>query len=326
VVKKNKKLIVSRYTFSKEKKKKGISFTAKIVSFTVAISVILTSVALLMLSKLPEDAFAGYFGVEEETMPAQTEQKKAIYCDYPRPDEYTEKKANRIQEIRYEEYLEHCYHPLKGEMDNVYIYDNRKVCYLTFDDGPSNITPEILDILKQYKVKATFFVQGRNAKAFPEIIKMIYEDGHSIGNHTYSHDYNSVYAETKEGFQNEVTACRDAIDKAIGKKYDNLLFRFPGGYTSLTNEKTKTLYREALSELGYKYIDWSCLTGDSNTTNPTQDYILDTLKYSISNTVTGDIVVLMHDSSTKQITADTLPKVIEYIYEQGYTFDVLKNK
>lgn len=320
---KTKKLFVARYSHKPDKKKKSDNTTIKIISVTCIICALLVATTVFFASRIPKEAYLQVFGTESGETQAKEEAPAFVY---PKPDDITRAKADRLREIRYEEYLTHIYTPLDGELDNVYLYDKEKKCYLTFDDGPSEITPQILDVLKQYKVKATFFVKGLNAAVYPQTVKMIYDAGHSIGNHTYSHDYNSVYAETKEGFQNEVTACRDAIDKAIGKKYDNLLFRFPGGYTSLTNETTKKLYRDSLKELGYKYIDWSCLTGDSNMENPTEDYIMETLRYSITNTRTGDIVVLLHDSATKQITADTLPKVIEYLYDQGYSFEVLTNK
>ena len=112
----------------------------------------------------------------------------------------------------------------------------------------------------------------------------------------------------------------EAINEALGESYDNLVFRFPGGYDSLTDEESKKTYRNILTELGYKYIDWSCLTGDSNTTEPTEKYLMDTLNMTIGHSVTGDIVVLMHDSPAK-----TLPKIIEYLYEEGYEFDILNN-
>ncbi len=319
-MRKKNKLFVARYTPYSKKRIGNMSYTAKVLTITAAICIVLVSATLIMASRIPREAFIRILWQKDAVSNAPQG-----YV-YPAPDTETRAKADRLREIRYEDYLTHIYTPLKGELDNVYIYDNEKKCYLTFDDGPSPITPLILDVLKQYKVKATFFVKGQNAAVYPDTLRKIHENGHSIGNHTYSHDYNTVYGETKVSFQKEVTACRDAIDKALGKKYKNLLFRFPGGYTSLTNEATKTLYRDALRELGYKYIDWSCLTGDSNTEYPTEQYLMDTLNFTISNTKTGDIVVLMHDAATKQITADTLPKVIEYIYEQGYTFDVLTNK
>lgn len=321
-MKKSNKLFVNRYVPYSKNRKKTNYFTVRLISITAVICTILLGTIIFIANQLPDGAFTEVlFNKSKKEIPA----KELVYI-FPKPDKITRAKADRLREIRYEDYLAHCYTPQNTEMDNVYIYDTTKKCYLTFDDGPSKITPQILDILKQYKVKATFFVQGHKAEANPDLIKQIYLEGHSIGNHTYSHDYSSVYNETKESFQKEVTDCRDAINKALGKEYKNLLFRFPGGYNSLTNETTKTLYRDALEELGYKYIDWNCLTGDSNTEFPTEEYLMNTLMSGVPNSLTGDIVVLLHDSATKQITADTLPKVIEYIYEQGYEFSVLTNQ
>ena len=144
-------------------------------------------------------------------------------------------------------------------------------------------------------------------------MKSIVDAGHSIGNHTYSHSYSNVYNSAQD-FRDEVQKGKSAINSALGYEYDNLIFRFPGGYDSLKNETTKINYRSILKSLGYKYIDWSSLTGDSNTTTPTADYIMYTLKHTANSSETGDTVVLMHDSGAKEITAKTLPNVIEYLY------------
>lgn len=317
-MKNNKKLFVTRYVPYASRCRRHDSFITRVVSVTAVLCVVLISISVALAKSLPKEAFVSML------KSADTEEVIESGYVYPKPTDDIRVKADRLREIRYEDYLDNCYTPLDGEMDNVYIYDYDKKCYLTFDDGPSSVTPIILDVLNQYKVKATFFVTGDRAKANPELIKSIHKGGHTIGNHSYSHDYASVY-DSKESFIKEVKNCRDAVDNALGEKYDNLVFRFPGGYTSLTDESTKLSYRNALKELGYKYIDWSCLTGDSNTTEPTWEYLMETLKFSIGSSVTGDIVVLMHDSPTKEITARTLPKIIEYLYEEGYEFETLKN-
>ncbi|MBO5008013.1 MAG: polysaccharide deacetylase [Clostridia bacterium] len=319
-MKKREKLFVSRYVPYSGKSREHNSFILQAIGITAIICIVILSITLSIARQIPKEVFVSLIKTEKTV---KEEKPKPQGYIYPQPDSDTRAKADRLREIRYEDYLMHCYNPTDAEMDNVYIFDNDKKCYLTFDDGPSDVTPAILDVLKQYKAKATFFVMGTRVEANPEIVKQIYDAGHAIGNHSYSHDYNSVY-ESKAAFKNEVKKCRDAINNAIGKEYTNLVFRFPGGYTSLTNDDTKSAYREALKELGYKYIDWSCLTGDSETTSPTPEFIMDTLRMSIGRSVTGDIVVLMHDSATKEITAKTLPKVIEYLYEQGYEFEVLK--
>ncbi len=314
-----KNFLSSSYQSSKRRPKTEDNFIPALVSITAVISFCLIFIAVMLLRDIPKDAFIRILSASTK---AQILQDDGFY--YPSPTEEIRIKADRLREIRYEDYLEHCYISLDAEMDNVYKYDYSKKCYLTFDDGPSSVTPQILDVLKLYKTKATFFVTGIQAKTNPSLIKEIVSQGHSIGNHTYSHDYSSVY-ESKHSFKNEVLNCKNAIDEALGYEYDNLVFRFPGGYDSLTDEESKLSYRQALSDVGYKYIDWSCLTGDSNTTEPTAEFIMETLKSTVGSSKTGDIVVLMHDSATKEITAKTLPKVIEYLYSEGYEFETLEN-
>ncbi len=322
-MKKNKKMFVSRYVPYAKKKKNGNFFVSNIIIITTLICILLTGTMVILANKIPKEEFKKIIKASF-TKEERNEAEKGYV--YPEPDEAVRIKADRLREIRYEDYLSRCYFPQEGEMDNVYVLDNHKKCYLTFDDGPSEMTPYLLDVLDKYKVKATFFVQGKNVNLHPKYTKAIYDAGHSIGNHTYSHIYEVIYSEKKADFKKEVTDCQNAIDNALGKKYENLIFRFPGGYDSLTKEETKKMYRDTLSEIGYKYIDWSCLTGDSNSTDPTKEDIMRTLEFSISNTKTGDIVVLMHDAETKKITVDTLPMVIEYLYSNGYEFDVLTNK
>ena len=301
------------------KRQKKDNFITRLVVATSIISVLLISVAVYLLSTLPREAFDLVWNASTSST------TKSLDIVLPKPDEETRQKADRLREIRYEDYLERSYKPLPAEMDNVYINDYDKKCYLTFDDGPSPVTETILDVLDKYKVKATFFVIGQRAEANPQLLKKIVSAGHSVGNHSYSHDYTSVYT-SGVTFRNEVEKCKKAIDTALGEEYNNLIFRFPGGYNSLQVESDMLSYREALSGLGYKYIDWSCLTGDSNTTDPTEELLMETLRCSIGSTKTGDIVVLMHDSATKEITAKALPKIIEYLYSEGYVFEALNNE
>ncbi len=323
-MKNNKKLYVQRFIPYAQQKKLHRITMLKNAGIAAVVCIIMIFGTVYATKKLPKDFHKNILKASAETKKENTEKKETSFI-FPKPSEDARKKAMRLKEIIEEDWNEHHYTPTDGEMDNVYIYDSQKICYLTFDDGPSSVTPQILDVLSQYKVKATFFVTGQQASAKPEIVKEIYNSGHTIGNHSYSHVYDDVYA-SADSFKNEVTNCQNAINKALGFEYKNLVFRFPGGYTSLTNGETKTNYREILKSIGYKYIDWSCLTGDSNTTDPTAEYLMSTLSYSIGNTKTGDIVVLMHDSPSKQITADSLPQIIEYLYSQGYKFETLKNE
>ena len=116
----------------------------------------------------------------------------------------------------------------KENLKNIY-HTDKKVAYLTFDDGPSNNTHQILDILKQNNIKATFFVLGSQVEIFPETTNRIYNEGHYIANHGYSHKYSEIY-QSPEQVLNEFNQCNQIVAKTINvPEYNSHLFRFPGG-------------------------------------------------------------------------------------------------
>ena len=135
-MRKNQKLFVSRYMPYGKSKKKHDNYTFKLISITALICTILIGTMVILARQLPKNAFVTVLMGNKSK---QAEPEKELYV-YPEPDDSTRAKANRLREIRYEDYLSHCYTPLSGELDNVYVYDNHKKCYLTFDDGPSTIT------------------------------------------------------------------------------------------------------------------------------------------------------------------------------------------
>ena len=116
----------------------------------------------------------------------------------------------------------------RKNIENIY-HSETKRAFLTFDDGPSAVTPTILEVLKQENVKASFFVLGSRVEDMPDIIKRIYEEGHYIANHGYSHTYSAIYS-SPQAVLDEYNKCNEAVKKAIGKQeYNSHLFRFPGG-------------------------------------------------------------------------------------------------
>ena len=116
----------------------------------------------------------------------------------------------------------------KENLKKIY-YNGNKKAYLTFDDGPSQNTKDILDILKQNNIKATFFVLGSQVKVFPETTNRIYNEGHYIANHGCSHKYSSIY-QTPEQILNEYNECNQIVANTINvPEYNSHLFRFPGG-------------------------------------------------------------------------------------------------
>lgn len=205
-----------------------------------------------------------------------------------------------------------------------------KIAYLTFDDGPSPVTPHILDTLKKYQVKATFFVVGRYVPGNEAILKRAVAEGHAIGGHTYSHDYQVVYKST-EAFFADLEKGNQLIEKAIGTK--PVLFRYPGGSTNTVSLKyqdpkrynsQKTVMSAIKAEAnkkGYTFIDWNVTNGDARSNQYTAQQALATIKQQVKSQ--KEIVVLMHDASTKTPTAQSLPEVITFLKSKGYRFEVI---
>lgn len=197
------------------------------------------------------------------------------------------------------------------------IKGNEKVCYLTFDDGPTpNVTPKVLDILKAENVKATFFVIGKYVDAYPEIVKRAYDEGHFIANHTYDHNNNVLY-KSDENFINEIKKTDLAISNAIGISYSSHIFRFPNGYMSPNNRQNKKRVVELLPKINYTYIDWNCLNNDS-VKKYSKEQLLSNFKKSVKNKNT--LVVLMHDTKFASDSSMALKDSIEYLKSLGYSF------
>ncbi len=195
-----------------------------------------------------------------------------------------------------------------------------KVLYLTFDDGPSaKVTPQILDILKKYNVKATFFIIAKNAEQNPDLLKRIAEEGHMIANHSYSHELDVIYSD-REAFREEVLSARDTLMNIVGPENYADIFRFPGG--AFTNQREE--FKEVLIEENIPFVNWNCLTGDAETQNPVPAKLLERAKSSANQSGSDALIMLMHDAGAKQATADSLPGLIEHFKNQGYRFDSLK--
>lgn len=213
----------------------------------------------------------------------------------------------------------------KNNIKHIYSSETNRV-FLTFDDGPSDNTTEILKILQNYGIKANFFVLGTRVEVMPEKVKEIYEQGHFIGNHGYSHVYESIYS-SSQSVLDEYNKTNELIQKALGNyNFKTKLFRFPGGLVGGKYEEIKKQAEQILEQNQILNVDWNALTGDSESTKPTAEKIM----YNLQKTAGGkkSVVLLMHDSAAKKITVDTLPQVIEYFKNQGYEFktfnDVLK--
>lgn len=192
---------------------------------------------------------------------------------------------------------------------------NDKIIYLTFDDGPCAYTGKLLDILKSYNVKATFFVT--NQFGYDSYIKREYEEGHSIGVHTYSHLYKKIYSSVNEYFD-DLYKMRNKIYNLTGY-YTNLV-RFPGGSSntiSKFNPGVVTKIAARMKKEGYVYFDWNVASKDTGTNNADQ----------IANNIIKGLhggkyyIILQHDIKPNSIEA--VKKVIEYGLKNGYEFKAL---
>ncbi len=191
-----------------------------------------------------------------------------------------------------------------------------KTVYLTFDDGPSPHTEPILDILKKYNVKATFFVIGHDTENARRLYKRIVDEGHAIGNHTYSHNYGQIYQST-EAFMEDVYKMDDLIYQATGQR--TKIFRFPGGTSNTLTSvaRIKAIAKRILSE-GYQYFDWNVDSQDGTKSPPRAEDMVKKVVSNVKHTKTS--IVLMHDLASKESTLKALPTLIEQLSAMGYKF------
>ena len=194
-----------------------------------------------------------------------------------------------------------------------------KVCYLTFDDGPSKNTPLILDILKNYNAKATFFVINSADIGY---IQRIHDEGHTVGLHTASHNYAQLYSST-DAYFNDLKQISDKVESIIGIR--PTVMRFPGGSSNKVSAKyckgIMTQLVTLVQEKGYSYFDWNISSGDADSTTPSYTYIRNNVLNNARNK--NSICVLMHDAAAKTTTVQALPEIIEGLTNMGYRLEAL---
>lgn len=205
--------------------------------------------------------------------------------------------------------------------------DGKKIAFLTFDDGPSTtVTPRILDTLKSYDVKATFCLMGQNVDAnerSKELVKEIFNSGHAIGNHTYTHSMKKLYPGNKldvNHYMDEVEQDNNSIRNILGKDFNTRVIRMPGGYMSRQYYHDPNLeeFNARLKEKDMYSIDWNAYDFDAEGRRKNAAQLLEHVKESVGSQ--EKVVILMHDTYGKEETAKALPQIIEYLKGQGYEF------
>ena len=195
----------------------------------------------------------------------------------------------------------------------------KKVCYLTFDDGPSNNSEEILDILKKYNAKATFFLIGSEiTEEKRPVIERIIEEGHAIGLHSNVHDFDKLYI--------GVDACVQDFEaqyKTLKEEYgiDTKIFRFPGGSACSYMNGQRQAYIDAMREKGYVGFDWH-VSGEDSYGNPTVWSIQKNVFDNIGNYESP--IILLHDINIADATVEALLGILEQLHAQGYCFETLE--
>lgn len=198
-----------------------------------------------------------------------------------------------------------------------------KTAYLSFDDGPSNITQEILDILNVQDVKATFFVTGTASPGHMYLYKDIVKNGHALGLHSYSHNYSKIYR-SKDTFFKDITQLEEFLEREVG--VSPKILRFPGGSnnyvakqyagTDLMDQlKTEVIKR------GYKYYDWNCDANDGLNPPIPEKKLLKLIMQGVGEK--ENLYILLHDFNGNTTIVDGLPEIIRRLKHKGYTFKIM---
>lgn len=182
--------------------------------------------------------------------------------------------------------------------------------YLTFDDGPSENTLDILEILRNHNVKATFFVTGKEGEEAESWYRAIVADGHTLGMHSYSHRYSTIY-ESVEAFQADFTKLHDYIYELTGE--DSRFYRFPGGSSNQVSNTDVNEFIDFLGEKGITYYDWNVVCGDATSQIYTADELVENVMTDVVKYKTS--VVLMHDAAEKDTTVEALEILLQKLEE-----------
>lgn len=187
-----------------------------------------------------------------------------------------------------------------------------KQIYLTFDDGPSQNTDEILDILKEYDVKATFFVVGKTDERSVQAYQRIVAEGHTLAMHSYSHKYDEIY-ESKESYVEDLTKLQDYLYQITGIL--PRFYRFPGGSSNTVSKVDIQELIAYLNENGITYFDWNIASGDAVSTPLSAEVIVENCVTKLDST--NECMILMHDATEKETTVEALPEIIRTIQDRG---------
>lgn len=316
---------ISKYNSDKNSKDNIVSMDSKRRKRInkIKTAIIITIIFLILLPTL----FCIYLGLQVNRLQKQVDKLVAIHNQYQisendstlaygavRDENSAPDKDNSQSDVNTDTSLisdESKGNSNDGTGKNAGIYAKKKV-YLTFDDGPSIYTNQILDILDAYHVKATFFVIGKTDKKSKAIYKRIVEDGHTLGMHSYSHNYNLIY-KSVEDFDKDFTKLWNLLYDTTGYKPN--IYRFPGGSDNLVNDHGMGDFIQYLNQSHIVYFDWNVVNGDATYINYTKKQLV---KNVLNGVATRDnAVVLMHDTQMKKTTVESLQELLDTLISGG---------
>lgn len=184
--------------------------------------------------------------------------------------------------------------------------------YLTFDDGPSENTTAILDILAEYDVKATFFVAGREDEEAQDLYRRIVEEGHTLGMHSYANKYRVIY-QSEEAFETDFRKLKEYLYEVTGTECR--YYRFPGGSSNQISNVSMSDLIQFLNNEGIVYYDWNVSAGDAASIAYTADEMVENVTEDVVKYKTS--VVLLHDADDKSTTVEALGPLIEALQEMN---------
>lgn len=285
------------------KRRKRVAFIKRIIIFIITIWLFLSmgicAVLLVKVHSLESkldyllDNFTVSGQIEEKSKQSNAAAEESAYFDL----------EEVAEDAREEEYS---IAQAVNQKENMAGPEDTHKVYLTFDDGPSSNTVQILDILKEHNVKATFFVIGKEDEESKELYKRIVKEGHTLAMHSYTHKYNELY-ESVQSFEDDFSRIQNYLYEVTGQEC--LFYRFPGGSSNHASNTDMKKFIFYLNEHQITYFDWNVSSGDATSQAYTpaelvENVMADVVKYKTS-------VVLMHDSSTKSSTVKALEPMIE---------------
>lgn len=246
---------------------------------------------------------------QTETVVTQLQEEKQTVSALQQRLEAEQQTQNDLQDFDIENDVEtEIEEPDTISEENADEAEKMRNVYLTFDDGPSIYTNKILDILKEYDIKATFFVTGKDEPEYTELYQRIVEEGHTLGMHSYSHNYSELYAST-ESFINDFEKLQNYLYEITG--VESKVYRFPGGSNSASGLGDIQGMIDYLDEQGVAYFDWNVTSKDSTTPMLSAEQIVDNCTQNID--YYNNAFILLHDSKERSSTVEALPQIIEKI-------------